>query len=209
MMTNMKKSIKRILMIGLGVTFFTLSCTDLDEELYSDVTADNFFKTEDEFIAALGQAYSSFGGIGNHSNLWSINEISTDELTISTKGGDWYDGGVLLQLHRHEFAPDNGFFNNAWTFIYGGINTCNRLIYQFESLGTPEADAFIAELRGVRALWYYWAVDAFGNVPLVVDFTDTEAPATASRQEVFNFIESELNEVIPILPTARDASTYG
>lgn len=196
-------------MIGLGVTFFTLSCTDLDEELYSDVTADNFFKTEDEFIAALGQAYSSFGGIGNHSNLWSINEISSDELTISTKGGDWYDGGVLLQLHRHEFAPDNGFFNNAWTFIYGGINTCNRLIFQFESLGTPEADAFIAELRGVRALWYYWAVDAFGNVPLVVDFTETDPPATASRQEVFNFIESELNDVIPILPTARDASTYG
>jgi len=79
MMMNMKKSsIRRILMVGLGMMFFTLSCTDLDEELYSDVTADNFFKTPDEFIAALGQAYSSLGGIGNHTGLWSLNEVSTD-----------------------------------------------------------------------------------------------------------------------------------
>ena len=205
----MKKSIKRILTVGLGITFFTFSCTDLDEELYSDVTADNFFKTEEEFIAALGQAYSSFGGLGNSGNLFSINELASDELVVSTKGGDWYDGGVLIQIHYHKHAPDNGFFNNAWTQIYGGINTCNRLIYQFESLGTPEADAFISELRAVRALWYYWAVDAFGNVPLVSDFTDTEPPATRPRAEIFNFIESELNDVIPLLPTAKDASTYG
>jgi starch-binding outer membrane protein, SusD/RagB family len=198
-----------MLMIGLGFTVFTLSCTNLDEELYSDVTANNFFKTDDEFIAALGQAYSSLGGIGNHTGLWSINEVSSDELVVCTKGGDWYDGGEPIAMHDQTWTPAHSWLNNSWTFIYGGINTCNRLIYQFQSLGTPEADAFIAELRGIRALWYYWAVDAFGNVPLVVDFTATDAPATTSRQEVYNFVESELTDVIPILPTAKDASTYG
>ena len=62
-------------MIGLGTSFFTFSCTNLDEELYDQVTADNFFKTEQELIAGLGAAYSSFGGLGNHSNLWSTNEF--------------------------------------------------------------------------------------------------------------------------------------
>jgi len=130
-------------------------------------------------------------------------------LVITTKGGDWYDGGVLIQLHQHNFAKDNGFFNNAWTFIYGGINTANRLIYSFQQLGTPESQAFIAELRAVRALWYYWAMDAFGNVPLVVDFTAKEAPANSTRAEVYNFILSELNAVIPLLPTAKSSVTYG
>lgn len=195
--------------MGVGLTVFTLSCTNLDEELYSDVTADNFFKTDDEFIAALGQAYSSLGGIGNHTGLWSINEISSNELVICTKGGDWYDGGEPIAMHAQTWTASHSWLNNAWTFIYGGINTCNRLIYQFQELGTPEADAFIAELRGIRALWYYWAVDAYGNVPLVVDFTNTEPPATSSRQDVYNFVESELTDVIPLLPTAKDASTYG
>lgn len=206
----MKKSLlRKMLMIGAGLTFMTQSCTNLDEELYSEVTNENFFKTEEEFIAALGRAYASFGGLGNHSNLWSINEISSDELVIATKGGDWYDGGVLIQLHQHEYTPDNGFFNNTWGFLYGGVTTCNRLILQFSELGTPEAEAFIAELRAVRALWYYWLLDSFGNVPIVTDFTDLTPPSTSTRQEVYDFVESELNDVMDLLPTERNGSTYG
>lgn len=201
--------LKRFGVLGMALMFTIFSCTNLDEELYDTITADNFFKTDEEFIAALGQAYSQFGGIGNHSNLWSIQEISSDELVIATKGGDWYDGGVLIQLHDHSYTADNGFFNNTWGFLYGGVNTCNRLIFQFEQLGTPESEAFIAELRGLRALWYYWLVDTFGNVPLVTDFTATEAPANSTRQQVYDFIESELTDVIAVLPTAKDASTYG
>lgn len=204
-----KLFLRRILLVGLGLTVFSQSCTDLEEELYSEITADNFFKTDEEFIAALGRAYASFGGIGNHSNLWSVNEITSDELVITTKGGDWYDGGVLIQLHEHSFPADNGFLNNAWGFIFGGINTANRLIYQFEQLGTPESEAFIAELRAVRALWYYWGMDAFGNIPLVTDFTDLDPPTNADRKVVFDFILSELNAVMDVLPTAKDASTYG
>lgn len=210
--------IKKIFMVGLGLTFFSQSCTDLEEELYSEVTADNFFKTDQEFIAALGQAYSSFGGIGNHSNIWSINEISSDELVITTKGGDWYDGGVLLQLHQHEFSPSNGFFNNAWGFLYGGVNTCNRLIFQFEQLASDDPSKaessakFISELRAIRALWYYWLLDSFGNVPLVTSFAVAEgegSPGNSPRATIYSFVESELNAVLDDLPTAKDASTYG
>jgi hypothetical protein len=199
----------RYFLIGLGMCYFASSCVDLEEEVFSEVTADNFFKTEEEFISALGQAYTSLGGLGNHSGLWSINEIASDEIVVSHKGGDWFDGGVLLQLHQHEFQPDNPFFQNSWNFLFGGINTCNRLIFSFEQLDNPNSPAFIAELRALRALYYYWAMDAFGNVPIVTDFTDVEAPATKSRREVYDFILSELNEIIPLLPVAKDGTTYG
>lgn len=204
--------IRKALMVIAGTSFFTFSCTNLDEELFDTVTADNFFKTDAELVAGLGAAYASFGGLGNHSNLWSTNELASDELIITTKGGDWYDGGVLQQLHKHEFAVDNGFFNNTWTMLYGGVNTANRLIAQFEDLkagGNQNADAYIAELRAIRALWYYWILDAFGRGPLVKDFKDTEVKGASTRAELYNFVESELNAIIPLLPTAKDASTYG
>ncbi len=209
-MKTKKSFINKILIAGLGLTFFTFSCTDLDEELFSDVTADNFFKTNDELISALGGAYSTFQGLGNNGNMWSMNEIASDEIVVTTKGGDWYDGGVLIQLHQHLYTPDNGFFNNAWTQMYGGVNTANRLIYTFEEeVQTPEALAFIPELRAIRALWYYWILDAFGNAPLVTDFTDPEPPASATRQQLYDFVESELTVVIDQLPVVRDGSTYG
>ncbi len=206
----MKKTfLTRMALIFTGLAFFSQSCTDLDEELFDTVTSENFFQTDEEFVAALGQAYSAFSGLGNHAALWSSNSLASDELVVTTKGGDWFDGGILIQLHQHEIAPDNGFINGAWTQIYSGIATTNRLIFQFEQLDSPSSAAFIAELRGLRALWYYWALDAFGNVPLQVDFTDTSNPSTASRQEVFNFVESELNAIIDLLPAENSSATYG
>jgi starch-binding outer membrane protein, SusD/RagB family len=206
----MKKSlIRKICMLGVGLSFLTQSCTDLDETLYSDILGDSFFKTEEEFIAGLGEAYSRLAGIGNHSNLWSIQEVSSDELVITTKGGDWYDGGVLIQLHQHTFSPSNGFFNNAWTFMYGGVITANRLISTFERSENPDKEQYIAELRALRALWYYWLLDSFGNVPLVTNFENTELPSTATRQAVYAFVESELNSVKELLPDAVDPGTYG
>jgi len=41
-MNKMKKSnMRRITTVGLTLLAFTFSCTNLDEELFSDVTADN------------------------------------------------------------------------------------------------------------------------------------------------------------------------
>lgn len=217
----MKTTMRKTIMVALAATALSLSCTNLDEELFDSITADNFFKTQEEFIAALGQAYSSLGGIGGHANLWSIQEISSDELVVTTKGGDWYDGGVLIQLHQHTFSPSNGFFNNAWAFLYQGVNTCNRLIYQFQQLlSSPDpntvnlANKTISELRALRALWYYWLLDAFGNVPIVTDFTATGAPAnnisfSAGRRAVYDFVESELTAVLDDLPRERTSATYG
>ena len=208
---------KRYSVLLLGLMLVTPGCTDLDEEVFSQVTADNFFQSDDEFIAALGSAYTALSPMGGHANVWSVSELASDELVVATKGGDWFDGGVLIEIHRHQFTPDNGFFNNAWNTIYGGISTTNRLIFQFEELqaaGNSDAEAFIAELRAVRALWYYWALDAFGNVPLSIDFTDETPPANnadfqAGRQAVYNFIESELNEIIPLLTTTVGGAAYG
>ena len=213
----MKNILKKFSVFVVGLMFIAPACTDLDEELFSEVTADNFFQTEEEFIAALGQAYSALAPLGGHANVWSSSELASDEMVVTTKGGDWYDGGVLIDLHRHEFSTDNGFFNDAWNVIYGGIGTTNRLIFQFEELeagGNADAAAFIAELRGVRALWYYWALDAFGNVPLSTDFTDESPPSNASsfdagRSEVFDFIESELTAIIPLLDPTTGGGAYG
>src|SRR5690606_39797058 len=84
---NIRKYItSKVFVAVLGASVLTFSCTDLDEELYSTVTADNFFKSDDEFIAALGAAYSSLQGLGNNGNMWSMNELVTDEMVVTTKG---------------------------------------------------------------------------------------------------------------------------
>ncbi len=202
---------------ALLVLSFNNSCTNLDEKLYDTVTDENFLRTEEEFISALGAAYTGLYGMGNHGGFFSCLEISSDEVMIPQRGGDWGDGGQWINAHRHELAPVNPNVNGAWSFLFGGANTCNRLIFQFTNLKNDGkvdaalADKFIAELRVLRALYYYWAMDMFGNVPLVTDFDVPEgfAPPTVDRKDIYAFVESELDATVPLLDRTTGGAAYG
>ena len=216
----MKKSILSILLIS-ALLITINACTDLTEETFSTVTAENFFQTEQQFISALGDAYNQMATpIGGHNNIFSINEVSTDEMLIAQKGADWFDGGVWLTMHRHTFQSDNQPINNAWNFAFGGVNACNRLIFQFEDLrdsGNADeelANQFIAELSVLRAFYYYLLLDNFGNVPIVTSFEIEGSPANntdfqAGRTEVFNFIEQEILDNIDLISDEVGQATYG
>lgn len=199
----------KFLAVAILVAGVNQSCTDLEEKLFDQVTPDNYFKTNEELITGLGSAYTALYSIGNHGGFMSSNEVSSDEIMIPQRGQDWFDGGVWLRQHRHEWTVEEPHLNGSWTTLYGGINTCNRLIAQFQELGNPVTEPFIGELKVLRALWYYWALDMFGNIPLSTDFKDTSLPATSSREQVFNFIVNELRTEVPKLSKAVDATTYG
>lgn len=207
----------KLLLPALFLLTFNNSCTNLDEKLYDTVTSDNFLRTEEEFIAALGAAYTGLYALGNHGGYFSLQETTSDEAMIPQRGGDWGDGGQWINAHRHELKSTDPNVNNAWNFLYSGVNTCNRLIAQFTTLkdaGSVDpalADKFIAELRVLRAMYYFWLMDTFGNVPLVTRFDVPEGfqPATEPRSKIFEFVETELNEAVPLLQKKNDGTTYG
>jgi hypothetical protein len=214
---KMKKSwlyIKAIL-IALFVTYFNQSCTNLDETLYSEVTPENFFKTEEEFISALGAAYTSFGGYAS-GDVYNDQEVSTDEMVVPTRGSDWDDGGMWRRLHLHSWTYEDGYTGGAWDFCFGGVNTANRLIYQFQSLvesgqvDQDQANDYIAELQAVRGFFYWQLIDLYGNVPLVTTFVGADAaPLTKQRSEVYDWVVGDLETAVPKLSKAVDGTTYG
>ncbi len=207
MFTQMKLYRKIIVGVLLTVTMVIVSCTDAEVPVSSEVTGENFFQNETEFVSAMGDAYTVLGpeGLGGHNGFSSIQEVSTDEFVIPQRGQDWFDGGIWLRMHRHSFTYEEGYFNNTWQFLFSGVNNTNRLIFQFESAveagnADPElAEAFIAELRALRALYYYWLLDTFGNVPIITSFEDApEEPSQPSsdfqegRTQLFECVEQEL-----------------
>lgn len=207
---QMKKYQISIKMLLLVSCFLVLSpaCTNLDEEIYSEVTAENFFQTEDELISALGAAYTSLYGFTG--NWTSAQEVSSDEMVVPTRGPDWGDGGHWVRMHQHRWTSEDDIVNGAWNFLFSGVSACNRLIFQFEELGNPLTDPFIDELKALRAIYYLWLMDLYGNVPIVTKFADADPnPATNSRSEIFNFVETELKAALPSLSPNVDGTTYG
>ena len=204
----------KAIMFSLVLIFSNQSCTNLDEELYSELTPDNFYTNEEEFIAALGVAYIQLGGYGS-GDIANLQETTTDEMVVPTRGSDWDDGGNWRRLHLHSWKFEDGATGGAWDFCFSGVTQCNLLIATFNQLAeegkiAPEtAAAYSAELRVLRGFFYWQLVDLYGNVPLVNDFLTAEAaPPTKSREEVYNWLVADLEEAVPLLSKDVDASTY-
>lgn len=199
---------------SMVVVLLSASCTDLDEEnlLFDRVTTDNFYQTELENLSAIGGAYANiYGAFGSDRHIWPLQENTSDEMVVPTRGADWGDGGHWVRMKRHQYTPQDPKTEGAWNFLYSGVNSCNRVLATLEPVGTEASAAFIAELKALRAIYYYWLLDNFGNVPLSIDATAVEAPGNSSRAEVYAFVEKELLENLPLLQKTgpADEATYG
>lgn len=191
----------------LAATFSMVACTDLDEELQGDFNA-NFPTTQFGTINlnkpvpndGLGAAFNRvLNGTANHGSYFSVQEVSTDEAVITQKGGDWFDGGIWLRMHRHEFDPQVGGINGAWGDSYGGITQCNTLLASTNpQVSTPAAKA---QLRFLRAYFYWRLLDVFGRVKITTQPL-VDVPQS-TRLEVYNFVRTELLAAIPDLPTGK------
>lgn len=70
----------------------------------------------------------------------------------------------------------------------------------FEALGVTSftKEQSVAELRTLRAYFYWILLDLFGDIPVTTTITES-SPESKPRSEVFAFVEKELLESIPDL----------
>jgi len=207
-MKRIDRNILTIASVGLLVCG-AWSCTDLDVPVESEYTSSNFPSTTEEYIAASGPAYTQLRG-SFCTAYWFMQELSTDEAILPARGGNWYDGGKYRDLHLHTWTKDLEFVGTSWSWLYGGVSSCNRIIKLFSTKADNDAKTQItAEVKTMRAFYYFLLMDLYGNVPIVQEFGDTSNVAKSPRIDVFNFIESEIKAALPSLSTKTGTATYG
>ena len=182
------------------------SCVDLDSEVYSEITPESFFKTDAQTAAAASAAYTALYQWWNN-GMWLMDMPTNQSCMPIRSNQGWDDGGRWPALVRHDNPSTDGNFNANWTTFFGGISSCNRLIEIFTTNIGPDAPV-VAELRALRAFYYYTLMDLFGNIPIELAFAEANpSPSQSTASEVFNLIESELLDVIPNLSEDK-GSTY-
>ena len=179
--------------LSLSIITFVISCTDLDEDLRGVITSDisvEGIATDDGGSGggdALGGAFAGLRNTGTagHTNWYSAQELTSDEMVVTTKGGDWYDGGWLIDFHQHNYKNTNPSVNNNWNSHYSAVATTNELL----AAGTLDANG-TAQIKALRAYYFWRLMDMYGNIKLPTSpGTDVKQ---STRLEAFTFIESEL-----------------
>jgi hypothetical protein len=177
-------------------------CTDLDETPLSAVTPEQFFRTQEEVLGGLAAVYSSL-----RPTLWgyyNLSEISSDEMIVPTRGGDWYDNRRWLEIHYQDWSPSSPSVledvNGTWNDMFTGIARANVLLQVLPTAPLANRNEVVAEVRALRAFYYYILMDLFGGVPIVEDTEIMPRPRN-TRAELFQFIERELLAAQADLPT--------
>jgi hypothetical protein len=186
------------------------ACTNLTEVPQDALTPNNAFKNEPEVLAGVASVYAQLRSMMD--DRFNLSEVSSDEVIVPTRGQDWYDNGRWLEIYKQTWTPNSGAalgdMNGAWNNLFSGVARANLMIDVITQAGGPTAEVTLAELRTLRAWYYYNLMDMFGGVPLVTT-TKVEATAKVSRDSLFRFIESELKAAAGVLPASRPASEAG
>jgi len=185
------------------------SCKDyLDEKLVSGVSANSFYTTVAGFEDAVDATYSFLRQIHSEERAYMLTVFGTDTHTNGADGGwksfNYYDNGLNAGA---------GILLEQWTFLYQGINQANAVINRSESVSGLAQDLKLrrqAEARFLRAYYYFYLVQTWGDVHFSLDETlvaQTTANHTSQQKIYAEGIVPDLEFAIANLPNT--ATDYG
>ena len=175
-----------------------VGCTKLDEHLNSTLTNT---QTANALGSAgvgllLQAAYSDIGGPFTAQDLiFSLQENTTDESLVPTRGGDWDDNGVWRVVHSHGWDANHSQVLN----VYNALNKINFDATNVLAFSPSAQQA--AEARFIRALSLYQLLDLYGQFPVRNPGDNLlNAPQVYAGAAGADFIISELSAIVSALP---------
>ena len=195
----MKTNIKVFLTAAIAV--LTIGCTDLDVAVESQYTS--YPGTQEAIEAQLSGIYFKLrGNMGRR--YMEGQELSSDEYTAVSYSGNWVDGYAYAHPSLHNFSYEDASID--WmTDLASGVVKANEVI-------SSDADEkYIASARAMRAWFTFVMMDGWGDITINDPklSSDIDLEARQPRADVARWLESELKEIIPQLPTELTTENYG
>ena len=198
---------------ALSVLALSLSLTScLDETPKDQIPETEIYDSANSlYVNAVASLYNYIGaheegeGLqGTCRGIYDYNTLTTDEAIIPIRGGNWYDGGLWKNMYDHTWTATDTDLYNVWKYLYKVIVLSTKSLETIEKhkalLTEQQRVDFAAEVRAVRAMYYYYAMDMFGRIPILQSSTQKTADIRQSnRSDVFWYVVKELQDVAPLL----------
>ncbi len=198
------------LFISAGLLAMTLTgCTDLDMSPNSQYTEDPSQNSGvDPMIvveAKMADVYYHLAGTLGRRYM-EAQCLASDEFTSLAFAGGYYDSGTYAHQALHCSSPNDasiGWYDD----VTAGITKANTIL---EELGSGASAQMKAPARAIRAYYTWILMDNYGDTPILnkVQAEGSVVPRSP-RKEVAEWIESELNDIIPALTDDVTENTYG
>lgn len=202
----MKTNIIKVLLISLSFGFAT-SCSkflDVSDELAGGITdISQVFDNVDRTRKWYGQIYNN---VPDYSAIW---------VETAAMGNAWagYADELYHRLARNAGKYDNwnssNTRNHRWGTLYESIRQANIFLERVKPIAATginanvlteaEVERYKANIRFMRALYYYYLMEQYGPVPIITvskTLQDEIDIPRNSLDEVISFIDTELQEAM-------------
>lgn len=163
------------------------------------ISKENLFTDSTSISAALVGIYS----VMNATNGTPENQITrfcatqADELVCS-------ETDEAFEFYSNSVTPVNSAINLVWINFYNYIYQANLLIENMEkatTVSTTAKNQFLGEALFIRSFSYFYLVNLFGEVPLVLttDYRKNSTLARTSEGTIYDQVETDLLSAIELL----------
>ncbi|KAA2243798.1 RagB/SusD family nutrient uptake outer membrane protein [Chitinophaga agrisoli] len=171
----------------------------LDIQNPNTPTITNFWKTEQDALAGVNTLYSTYHRVGLCRNQFFITIIRSDE------GYSTSPNPTLVNNFDKFIITDYNLFEtrSLWQDCFIGINRANQILDNVPAIQMDEKlkQQYLGEAKFMRALFYFYLAQYWGNVPLQLKTPQPDDhPATSPQAAVWAQVEKDLTEAAPALP---------
>lgn len=209
----MKKIIYYILIPAM--LMLNAACSDfLDEESKTDIDKGKYMLNASEAETVLLGVYRNMVTDAMYGYHMSI--LFTMGTDISQVEGSTNENFRIIPTNS--FSANQAEIQNTWATLYNSIYNANDFIEEIQRKMVNYTDTdkslatiYIAEARGLRALYNFELVRRYGNIALMANTAMSSQHPSSFVQEdpikVYEFIEQDLLYAIENLPYAIDDSS--
>jgi len=211
---------KKVILYGIfliGATIVISACSEsfLEPKPKGQDLESEYYSSPERALAGVIAAYGAMGIETKDSYCSPLGPSNSASDDCYAGGGGPTDMSMWQAMNNFNLLTPANNPTDMWKVPFIGINNCNIILSKFDKVpGLSETlkKRYIAEVRFLRAYYYFRLIRWYKNVPLYNTAQTMEqvyASKQASPEEVYAQIEQDLLAAIPDLPPTVPANENG
>ena len=190
--------------VNLTACIHNLNTKPIDPNSSTSFNQDRMFTKCYSCMAVIGQSDPGgdsdvedmdAGMSGFYRTIWYCNDLTTDEAF-------WiWDDAESRGLPTTDWTGSSDMIRGIYTRLNLNIKYCNHYL-KYASRESEEDLNRIAEVRWIRAFHVFYLMDMYLYAPLITE-ESSEFPHFLPRHEIYEWLVTELQDVITLLPAQR------
>lgn len=203
----MKSFISSITLVIISIAILS-ACDDMLTKAPSDQPANiSYYSNEQELESAVNGIYNIFWDLESRS-------LPIDMSLDHTADIGFLRSGHVKEISQGGHSATNSIIVATWVRLYSGVARVHNLLEYMDRAddASPEAkERFQAEARFLRAYFYYYLTELWGDVPLITEIPDLEEAeiGRTPKNEVVDQIIEDLDYAAEVLPRNWSGNNEG